>query len=239
MNKDNLTISEAAKYLDVSIDTLRRWDKSGKLSARRSVGGHRYYLKISLELFKRDISALAKDWILGPAEKPEDIFYCSTSVEFKGRLSKLQSDLEKLHYLKDYYPLIVAIVGEIGNNSFDHNLGNWPDIPGIFFSYDINKRQIALADRGQGILKTIKRVRFNVNNDEEALRIAFTEVISGRAPEARGNGLKFVLEVVLSKPIELYFYSGAAEVSVKGNVKKMRISKIDSYYSGCLALISF
>jgi len=25
-----------------------------------------------------------------------------------------------------------AIAGEIGNNSFDHNIGNWPDMAGIF-----------------------------------------------------------------------------------------------------------
>ena len=149
--------------------------------------------------------------------------------------------MEKLPDLKEYYPLIVAIVGEIGNNSFDHNLGNWPDISGIFFSYDTNKRQIALADRGQGILRTLKRVRPDVKNDEDALHVAFTEIISGRAPEARGNGLKFVLEVVLSKPVELDFYSGAAKLSVNNDneVKKMELSKTDLYYSGCLALIRF
>ena len=241
INKD-INIGEAAEYLGVSIDTLRRWDKSGKLPARRSEGGHRYYSQIDLELFEKDTFALATNWILGPAREPESKFYCPTSSEFKGRLSKLQSALEKLQDLKEYYPLIVAIVGEIGNNSFDHNLGNWPDITGIFFSYDTNKRQIALADRGQGILRTLKRVIPDVRNDGDALHIAFTEVISGRAPEARGNGLKFVLEVVLSKPIDLEFYSGAAKVSVKNSTveaKKMEVSKTDLYYSGCLVLIRF
>jgi len=240
-NKD-LNIGEAAGYLGISIDTLRRWDKSGKLPARRSGGGHRYYSQTDLELFKEDTLALATKWILGPAKEPENSFYCPTSSEFKGRLSKLQSALEKLQDIKEYYPLIVALVGEIGNNSFDHNLGNWLDISGIFFSYDINKRQIALADRGQGILRTLKRVRPNIKNDEDALHIAFTEVISGRAPEARGNGLKFVLEVVLNRNIELEFYSGDAKASVKNDdmkAKKMVISKTDLYYSGCLALIKF
>jgi excisionase family DNA binding protein len=241
INKD-LNIGQAAKHLGISIDTLRRWDKSGKLPARRSEGGHRYYSQTDLELFKEDTLALATKWILGSAKEPEGSFYCPTSSEFKGRLSKLQSALEKLPDLTEYYPLIVAIVGEIGNNSFDHNLGNWPDISGIFFSYDTNKRQIALADRGQGVLRTLKRVKPSVKNDEDALHIAFTEVISGRAPEARGNGLKFVLEVVLSKPIDLEFYSGVAKVSVKNNTvenKKMEINKTDLYYSGCLVLIRF
>lgn len=235
----NLNISAAARYLGVSIDTLRRWDKSGKLPAQKSKGGHRYYSPADLELFKRDTFALVTDWVLGPAKEPESEFYCPTSTEFKGRLSRLQSALETLPKLKEYFPLIVAIVGEIGNNSFDHNLGNWPDVPGIFFSYDINKGQVALADRGQGILRTLKRVRPGLKNDEDALRVAFTEVISGRAPEARGNGLKFVLEIVLSRSIELDFYSGGARVSVSSAAKKLEISKTDLYYSGCLALIRF
>ncbi|MFH1898854.1 MAG: helix-turn-helix domain-containing protein, partial [Patescibacteria group bacterium] len=119
LNK-NLTIGEAAKQLGVSIDTLRRWDKSEKLPAKKSEGGHRYYSQTDLELFKKDIFALATNWMLGQTKEPESTLYCPTSAEFKGRLSKLQSALEKLPDLKEYYPLIVAIVGEIGNNSFDH-----------------------------------------------------------------------------------------------------------------------
>lgn len=238
INKD-LNIGEAAEQLGISIDTLRRWDKSGKFPAKKSDGGHRYYLQTDLDLFKQDTLALAKNWILGPAKEPEGSFYCPTSSEFKGRLSKLQSALEKLPDLKNYYSLIVAIVGEIGNNSFDHNLGNWPDISGIFFSYDTNKRQIALADRGQGILRTLKRVKPGIKNDEDALRVAFTEVISGRAPEARGNGLKFVLQVILDKDIQLEFYSGSARVSVSNDDKRLCVQKTDVYYSGCLALIKY
>ena len=234
-----LTISEAAKYLDMSIDTLRRWDKSGKLLAQKSKGGHRYYGESDLELFKKDIFALATKWVLDAPKELESLIYCPTSSEFKGRLAKLQNALEKSPDLKDYYPLIVAITGEIGNNSFDHNLGNWPDITGIFFSFDINKRQIALADRGQGVLRTLKRVRPDIKNDEEALLIAFTEVVSGRNPEARGNGLKFVLEVVLNNPIELEFYSGGAKAFLDNKHKDIKVSKTEVYYSGCLALIKF
>ena len=40
---DVMTIAEAAKQLGVSIDTLKRWDKGGKLRALRSAVGHRVY----------------------------------------------------------------------------------------------------------------------------------------------------------------------------------------------------
>ncbi|MCK4624764.1 MAG: helix-turn-helix domain-containing protein [Phycisphaerae bacterium] len=32
---DYLTIGDAAEYLGISKDTLRRWDRAGKLTARR------------------------------------------------------------------------------------------------------------------------------------------------------------------------------------------------------------
>lgn len=37
-------ITEFAKLLGVSAQTLRNWDKTGKLTAHRHPSGHRYYL---------------------------------------------------------------------------------------------------------------------------------------------------------------------------------------------------
>ena len=54
-----LTVGEAASYLGVSKDTLRRWDRSGKLTARRHpLTEFRLYLK-------RDL-----DTVLTPLTKP-------------------------------------------------------------------------------------------------------------------------------------------------------------------------
>ena len=36
-----LKLEEASKYLNVSISTLRKWDKDGKLKSIRTVGNHR------------------------------------------------------------------------------------------------------------------------------------------------------------------------------------------------------
>lgn len=234
-----LAISKAADYLEVSIDTLRRWDKKGKLSARKTVGGHRYYMLEDLQLFKHSLIDIAKKWVLNGPTEPEAAFYCNTSDVFKGRLSKLQNGLEKLGMSIDTSSLLVAIVGEIGNNSFDHNIGNWPDVIGIFFAYDLQKKHIVLADRGQGILKTLSRVKADIPNNGEALKIAFTKVLSARAPENRGNGLKFVLQVVLSNPFELEFLSGDATASVAKDNKPLKIAESAVYYNGCLAFIKY
>lgn len=46
---ERLTIGESSEYLGVSIDTLRRWEKKGVISAVRSPGGHRYFIKKDLD----------------------------------------------------------------------------------------------------------------------------------------------------------------------------------------------
>lgn len=44
-----LSIGKAAKHLGISIDTLRRWEKKGRIIAYRSPGGHRYFLREDLD----------------------------------------------------------------------------------------------------------------------------------------------------------------------------------------------
>ena len=47
-----LRVGEAAKFLSVSNETLRNWDKSGRLVAtRHPVTGYRYYRQQDLEAF--------------------------------------------------------------------------------------------------------------------------------------------------------------------------------------------
>lgn len=239
MEETLLTISEAAKMLGVSLDTLRRWDNSGKLVAIKKEGGiHRFYREKDLEIFSSDIIKLAHDWAKEGSEFPS-IFYCGNSAVFQARLSKLEFLLMKQPGLEKLFSIIIAIAGEIGNNSFDHNLGKWPDIQGIFFGYDISKRQIVLADRGLGILETLRQVRPTLQNHTEAVRVAFTEILSARAPEKRGNGLKFVREVTTTQPIDLFFESGDAEVRIKAPDKTFNLTRGQEIIRGCLAIIQF
>ncbi|NLE57738.1 MAG: MerR family DNA-binding transcriptional regulator [Planctomycetes bacterium] len=47
---DFLTVGEAAEYLGVSASTLRNWDRSGKVKARRHpVNGYRLYSRQDLQ----------------------------------------------------------------------------------------------------------------------------------------------------------------------------------------------
>lgn len=239
IEEELITIGEAAEILGLSIDTLRRWDKSGKLNpVKTSEAGYRLYSKSQVELFLNDLFGLAKDWVLRGVELPIR-FYCSNSAVFQTRIIQMEVLLEGVKELTDIFPLIVAVAGEIGNNSFDHNLGSWPDTPGIFFAYDINKRSIVLADRGLGVLATLKRVKPKLETDEQALRVAFTEVLSGRAPESRGNGLKFVRKIVAENPIGLLFQTGAGELVLNKDSDVLNIKPMLEPFRGCLALITF
>ncbi len=239
MDEKLLSISEASEILGVSIDTLRRWDKSGKLVAIRKDGGvHRYYTEKDLEVFTSDIIKLAYEWIGDGSELPSR-FYCANSAIFQAKITKLQDALLQLPEFSHLVSLIVAVAGEIGNNSFDHNLGKWPDIQGIFFGYDLNKGIIVLADRGLGILGTLSRVRPELKTNIEALNVAFTEIISGRDPERRGNGLKFVREVISENPMSLLFRSGDAELRMKEKDPTLNITRSQANTRGCMAIIKF
>ncbi len=243
MEKNELiSIGKAAKAIGVSVDTLRRWDKSGKLVPIMSPKGHRKYLKSEIGSLvpRASLFSQAFEWVSKePGQEPKKEFYCPNSADLQFKVKKLESQLSEIKDLQTFFSLIVAAVGEIGNNSFDHNLGNWPDIPGIFFGADLAKRQIVLADRGQGILKTLKRVKPELQNDEQALRTAFTEIISGRAPEERGNGLKFVKKIIPLAHLSLFFQTGNATIQLTEKNSVITPMKSNRSFRGCLALLTF
>ncbi len=240
MQDNLLSIGQVAKLLNVSIDTLRRWDTAGRLpSVRSGPLGHRFYHQSDIDQFLQKVDAIARNWIEAThPDVPSPAMYCQTRDVFQARLEKLQSELSRLAQI-EVVSLITAVAGEIGNNSFDHNLGNWPDIPGVFFSYSLRDRKVVLADRGQGILTTLKRVRPKLASSSEAIKVAFTETISGRYPETRGNGLKFVRSIIVKHPFSLYFQTGDAELYLKQGDNDLVIQQAKVPINGCFATISF
>ncbi|OGY84078.1 MAG: hypothetical protein A3F54_00820 [Candidatus Kerfeldbacteria bacterium RIFCSPHIGHO2_12_FULL_48_17] len=245
MNPPLLSISQTAQLLGVSLQTLRRWDESGKLKPIRSTAtSYRYYRQSDidsfLQSFPKNIFRMGYTWAVSATPyEPPAIFFCPTQVVFQARLQTLFTLLTKLNSKNVDIPLLIAIIGEIGNNAFDHNLGNWPDISGLFFAYDLKKREVIIADRGQGVFTTLKRVKPSLTNDVQAVRVAFTEVISGRAPEARGNGLKFVRNVIAHNAMQLLFLSGNARLQSMGHSADLTINETKGTFHGCLAKINF
>jgi len=242
-----LSISQAADMLDVNIQTLRRWDKSGKLKAERfstDGSGPRFYHESVFTDFLMDnhkyCQKMAERWSVAktPIQLPE-AFYCPDRSVFQARLSRFELLLKGNLLFNQIYSLIVAMAGEIGNNSFDHNLGNWPDVIGVFLGYNLTQRTIILADRGQGILTTLKRFRPELNNHADALKVAFTEIVSGRAPESRGNGLKFVKQVVQENNFSLFFQTGDATLFLNNKSAVSPVKTGGHFLPGCSAKLNF
>ena len=88
-------------------------------------------------------------------------------------------------------------------------------------------------------MATLKVVRPELNDHREALRVAFTEVLSGRAPENRGNGLKFVRKVVTKNLIGLIFQTGNAELELEKDNSELQIRDSGINLRGCLATLNF
>lgn len=240
-NDKLLSIGETSKLLGVSIQTLRRWDNNGILkSIRAGVSGKRFYKSSDVKIFANDLTEIGWQWASNPmSTEPVKEFYCPTSDVFMARLTKLETDLQKIDNLGIHHSLLSLMTGEIGDNSYAHNLGNWPDIPGVFFAYDLNKRLIVIADRGRGVLETLKPVQPELRSHNEALKFAFTEIKSGRFPERRGNGLKSVRQNILASNVKLTFRTGNAELNLKKEDQLSLIITECEIFHGCYAVLKF
>lgn len=175
------------------------------------------------------------------AEVPPDISgddHCPHRDMFRARVDSLRITLLRKGYSERMAPLVHAVLAEIGGNAFDHNVGNFRDVPGVFFGRAFAPSPFfVIADRGQGVLATLKRVRPELRIDMDALRTAFLERITSRAPENRGNGLKFVRKTLLGDGIDLFFQSGTASYCVEQ--KQERWEEQTIAVLGCIAVLSF
>lgn len=157
-------------------------------------------------------------WFQGPsALNGSTDGVCSTRDVFQGKLDSFFKHICSLYTSVDETSLLTAILGEIGNNCFDHNLAQWKDVPGSWFHYEHKKATVTalIVDRGQGVLSSLKKVKPQLKTDEEAIKVAFYERLSGRSPEKRGNGLKFVRNIIESrKNVGLFFTSGQSALLI-------------------------
>lgn len=198
----------------------------------------RYYIQVPTMNHSSKIITDAVGWAAsGDPRFLSKAMLCPTRDVFQARIDRLVSDLKKSINNDNLAYLLVAVAGEIGNNSFDHNLGNWHDVPGVYFRPDLTAREMALADRGQGIYTTIKRVKPSVRDEVEAVRVAFTEIISGRAPEKRGNGLKFVKKVIEENNLRLELYTGSVKAEITASGMTIKPSGLN--IPGTMAYIQF
>ncbi|MDR2717294.1 MAG: hypothetical protein LBB89_04425 [Treponema sp.] len=134
--------------------------------------------------------------------------------------------------------LEAAVIGEIGNNTFDHNFVFELQFPrGVYCNLSYKDRYVIIADYGRGVKGSLLPVVSSISTDLEAVEMAFTRQISGRTPEQRGNGLKFVSKAVQQNQWHLFFQSGNGTCSINKNGLSFLESSVS--LTGCLAIISF
>jgi hypothetical protein len=122
--------------------------------------------------------------------------------------------------------------------SDDHNFVFEKNFPcGVYCNLSHKQEYVVLADFGMGVRRSLLSVLPVINSDLEAVEIAFTKRISGRSPEQRGNGLKFVSETIRQNNWHLYFQSGNGSCLIDGQQVKF-IGKTPSI-TGCLAILNF
>src|SRR5713101_1264703 len=91
LGPDYLTIKDAADYIGVSPQTLRRWDFEGKLrSVRHPASRYRYYRRADLEPFRLDYRRAAM-----VAETPRHLF--QTAVANIAENDKLREPQREAH----------------------------------------------------------------------------------------------------------------------------------------------
>lgn len=215
---------------------LKNLTESGQIFKIGSTPKVKYYYQLNME-DKTKLEQQFFNWALtGDGQYATKDLSCLTRDVFQARYEKLLANLKNIVSENLLY-LLVGTVAEIGNNSFDHNLGNWRDVPGVLFAANTDAREIILSDRGQGVLSTIRRVRPQTADDAAALCTAFTEIISGRAPEQRGNGLKYAKKVITENNLYLEFHSGEAVAKITG--QNFTIEKSAFNIPGTLVIIKF
>ena len=134
--------------------------------------------------------------------------------------------------------LEAAVIGEIGNNTFDHNFvfeNNYPR--GVYCDITYKQKYVVIADYGKGIWRSLSLVVPSISSDVEAVETAFTKKISGRYPEQRGNGLKFVAKTIQKNDWHLFFQSGSGSCSIDNS--GMKFFETPTAVTGCLAVIDF
>jgi DNA repair protein RadD len=105
---DYLRVSEAADYLGVSAQTLRRWDSEGRLTAvRRPGSNYRYYKRSDLEPFRLEYRRAEE------GEEPGQLFQSAlANIESNDLLREPQREAHRAvreHFAKNNAPAIIQI----------------------------------------------------------------------------------------------------------------------------------
>ena len=136
-----LKMKEAAQYLNVSQDCLRKWDRANKRKPLKTAGGHRRYSTDVLDKF------------LGVKEKfKEDApIVCATYARVSSNEQKQKGDLDRQSQrLSEYCAkkgmLVTHIIKDVGSGLNDNRSG-FVKLTDLIIKQKVNKLVIEHKDR--------------------------------------------------------------------------------------------
>ena len=142
MESKMLNITQASEYLNVSDDTLRLWDKSGKLKPLKTVGGHRRYRVEDLNKF------------LGVDNEPIDDVYSDNTATYarvssneqkqKGDLDRQSQRLSEYCAKKGWR--VTHIIKDVGSGLNDNRNG-FIRLTDMILSKKVNRLVVEHKDR--------------------------------------------------------------------------------------------
>ena len=98
---DRYSIGKSSEYLGVSIDTLRRWERKGVVTAYRSPGGHRYFLKQDLDMlfgqkYTRALASKPREVKIEPKPEESQTISQDISTEAPAAVKSIQEESSPL-----------------------------------------------------------------------------------------------------------------------------------------------
>ncbi len=134
----------------------------------------------------------------------QEIIWCKYRDEFDARLKGgIRRMLIGFGMSGDAEAMTTALIGEMGNNVYDHNEGQWPtNIGGAFilaqYYPKLRQAHVVVADPGIGFLGSLSPTNPEISNAVEAILLGLSGV-TGRVNEDRGNGLLLIQEWAVNK----------------------------------------
>lgn len=126
----------------------------------------------------------------------QEIVHCLYRDEFNVRLERFIQMFRNFGLSDQDSFLATGVVGELGNNVFDHNSFSWPtNISGsVIMAQNYPKMrciEVAIGDPGIGFRGSLAVAFPQLKSDVEAIRTGLAGH-SGRIGETRGNGLRLI-----------------------------------------------
>ena len=136
-----LSIKDTASYLNVSQDTLRKWDKADKLKPLKTAGGHRRY----------DTDTLDEFMGLTRKEEEETPIVCATYARVSSNEQKQKGDLDRQsqrlsEYCAKHNLYVEHIIKDCGSGLNDKRQG-FAQLTDLVVKGKVNKVVIEHKDR--------------------------------------------------------------------------------------------